>query len=61
MSSVFPARPVSSLEQLSTPCLVLERGKLARNLARMAATVAIRILFVQTVPAALAGIFLILA
>ena len=42
MSSVFPARPVSSLEQLSTPCLVLERGKLARNLARMAATVAIR-------------------
>lgn len=42
MSSVFPARPVSSLAQLATPCLVLERGRLARNLARMAATVAIR-------------------
>lgn len=42
MSSVFPERPVSSLAQLATPCLVLERGKLARNLARMAATVAIR-------------------
>jgi D-serine deaminase-like pyridoxal phosphate-dependent protein len=42
MSSVFPSRPVATLEQLSTPCLVLERGKLARNLAHMAATVAIK-------------------
>lgn len=42
MSSAFPSRPAASLESLSTPCLVLERGKLARNLARMAATLAIR-------------------
>lgn len=42
MSSVFPARPIASLDSLATPCLVLERGKLARNLARMAATLAIR-------------------
>lgn len=42
MSSVYPTRPALSLEQLSTPCLVLEREKLARNLARMAATVAAR-------------------
>lgn len=42
MSSVFPARPVSALDRLATPCLVLERGRLARNLARMAATLAIR-------------------
>ena len=42
MSSVFPARPTASLDRISTPCLVLERGKLARNLARMAATLAIR-------------------
>ena len=26
---------VSSLEQLETPCLVLERGKVERNIARM--------------------------
>lgn len=42
MSSVFPARPHASLEQIATPCLVLERGKLARNLARLAARLAIR-------------------
>ncbi|MBI2517290.1 MAG: alanine racemase [Opitutae bacterium] len=42
MSSVYPPRPALSLELLSTPCLVLEREKLARNLARMAATVAAR-------------------
>ena len=42
MSSVFPNRPVASLDTLATPCLVLERGKLARNLARMAATLAIK-------------------
>ncbi|MBI2511621.1 MAG: alanine racemase [Opitutae bacterium] len=42
MSSVFPARPVATLEQLSTPCLVLERGKLARNLVTMAATAALK-------------------
>lgn len=42
MSSVYPSRPALSLEQLSTPCLVLEREKLARNLARLAATTAAR-------------------
>jgi D-serine deaminase-like pyridoxal phosphate-dependent protein len=42
MSSVFPSRPATSLDRIATPCLVLERGKLARNLARMAATLAIR-------------------
>lgn len=42
MSSVFPTRPASTLAELPTPCLVLERGKLAQNLARMAATLAIR-------------------
>ena len=42
MSSVFPVRPAASLASLTTPCLVLERGKLARNLARMAARLAIR-------------------
>ncbi len=42
MSSVFPQRPLPTLEQLSTPCLVLERGKLARNLIRMAAALLIR-------------------
>ncbi len=42
MSSVFPTRPVASLDTLATPCLVLERGKLARNLARMAATLALK-------------------
>ncbi|MDP2138575.1 MAG: alanine racemase [Candidatus Didemnitutus sp.] len=42
MSSTFPQRPLPTLEQLSTPCLVLERGKLARNLIRMAAALSIR-------------------
>lgn len=42
MSSVFPPRPTSTLQTLPTPSLVLERGKLAQNLARMAATLAIR-------------------
>lgn len=42
MSSDLPRRYAASLETLPTPCLVLERGKLARNLARMAATVAVR-------------------
>lgn len=42
MSSVFPSLPAASLESVATPCLVLERGKLARNLARMAATLALR-------------------
>jgi D-serine deaminase-like pyridoxal phosphate-dependent protein len=41
VSSVFPSRPVSSLELLPTPCLVLERGKLVRNLVRMAAAVSV--------------------
>lgn len=42
MSSEFPQRPRASLDSLTTPCLVLERGKLARNLAHMAATAAIK-------------------
>lgn len=42
MSSEFPSRPAPTLEQLPTPCLVLERGKLAHNLARLAATAAIK-------------------
>lgn len=42
MSSEFPPRPASTLADLSTPCLVLERGKLAHNLATMAATAAIK-------------------
>jgi D-serine deaminase-like pyridoxal phosphate-dependent protein len=42
MSSVYPSRPALNLEQLSTPCLVLERGKLARNLARLATAAAAR-------------------
>lgn len=42
MSSEFPRRSAASLESLSTPCLVLERGKLAHNLAHMAATLAIK-------------------
>jgi D-serine deaminase-like pyridoxal phosphate-dependent protein len=42
MSSEFPVRSAASLDTLSTPCLILERGKLARNLARMAATLAIK-------------------
>jgi D-serine deaminase-like pyridoxal phosphate-dependent protein len=42
VSSEFPTRPATTLEQLPTPCLVLERGKLARNLARLAATAAIK-------------------
>jgi D-serine deaminase-like pyridoxal phosphate-dependent protein len=39
VSSVFPARPLASLADLSTPCLVLERGRLERNLGRMDAAV----------------------
>lgn len=39
MSSVFPARPAASLADLPTPCLVLERGRLERNLGRMDAAV----------------------
>ncbi len=42
MSSVFPSRPATTLAELSTPGLVLERGKLAHNLAHMAATAAIK-------------------
>ncbi len=42
MSSVFPHRPTPTLERLATPCLVLERGKLARNLIRMAAALSMR-------------------
>lgn len=42
MSSVFPSRPAITLSNLSTPCLVLERGKLAYNLALLAATAAIK-------------------
>lgn len=42
MSSVFPSRPVTTLADLSTPCLVLERGKLAHNLVTMAATAALK-------------------
>jgi len=34
--------PPVSLDTLDTPCLVLERGRLQRNLARVAATVAAR-------------------
>lgn len=39
MSSVFPTRPAASLADLPTPCLVLDRGRLDRNLARMEAAV----------------------
>lgn len=39
MSSVFPSRPSASLADLPTPCLVLDRGRLDRNLARMEASV----------------------
>ncbi len=42
MSSVFPSRPRPALDQLSTPCLVLDQNRLTRNLAHMAATLAAR-------------------
>ena len=42
MSSDYPHRSSPSLAQLPTPCLLLERAKLARNLARMASAVAAR-------------------
>lgn len=42
MSSEYPTRPLATLDELSTPCLVLERGRLARNLTHLAATAAIK-------------------
>jgi D-serine deaminase-like pyridoxal phosphate-dependent protein len=42
MSSVFPSPAEATLADLSTPCLILERGKLAHNLAHMAAMAAIK-------------------
>lgn len=42
MSSEYPAPARNSLAELSTPCLVLEQGKLTRNLVRMAATAVIK-------------------
>jgi D-serine deaminase-like pyridoxal phosphate-dependent protein len=42
VSSTYPVPAAPTLESLPTPCLVLDRPKLARNLARMAQTAATR-------------------
>ena len=42
MSSLYPTPPALTLDELPTPCLVLSRPKLARNLAWMAALAQIR-------------------
>lgn len=42
MSSTYPHRATPALERLPTPCLILERDKLASNISRMAAVIAAR-------------------